>query len=190
MANFYSDHYSDDGTAATGTAATTSIDDPRIKAPAGISHGKLRYKRGQIATTTALSAGDVLRFFSLKSSDRILEMYLSKAVDASTSMTADLGLYTEGGSVLDLDLFGDVANAPFSDITVAVTRSDVLTNAGTVTDADRGKALWEMYALGAGSDTSDPLVNYDIGLTCAAEVGAVAITSWALECYYVPGAHA
>jgi hypothetical protein len=176
MADFYSDHY-------TATAASTSVDDPRIKTAPGIAHAKIHYKRGSVTTSTATAAGDALRFFPMKSSDRLLQLMLSHTADASTSASGDVGLYaTDGGAALDIDLFGDVLVSPMDDITAAIVRQDLIVD-GALTNEDVGKMLWEQLAVGAGTDTTDPHLVYDVVLTIAAEVGIVA-TEYILEAYY------
>lgn len=186
MADFWSDHY-------TNTAlGSTTIDDPRIKVAAGLNHAKRRYKRATLAVTTATAAGDVLRFFKIKSSDRIIELQLSHDADASTTVNGDIGLYTvgAGGAVLDLDLYGDVLVAPCDDLTVVIGRTETITGdvfiGGVLTDVDRGLMAWEQLAIGAGTDTVDPILEYEVCLTIAAETGIVA-SEYVLECTYVPG---
>jgi len=177
MADFYSDHY-------TATTSGTSIDDPRIKAAPGIAHAKIHYKRGTVTTTTATAAGDVLRFFQLKSSDRLLQLFLSHTADASTSATGDCGLHaTDGGAVIDLDLFIGVATVPMSDITAAIARVDLLPLGATLEVEDVGKQLWVLADEGGGTYTVDPFETWDVTLTIAAETGIVA-TEYVLEAYY------
>jgi len=184
MADFYSEHYA---AVVTAGVSPTSIDDPLAFVAAGINHGKLHYKRGSVWTTTATAAADILRFFRLKSSDRILELVLNHEADASTSATGDVGLYTAGGAVIDLDLFCDVGDVPMSDITAAMVRANLFATATSALDnEDRGKRLWELANEGAATLTEDPLVDYDICMTVAAEVGIVA-TEYVMECIYVPG---
>ena len=174
MADFYSDHY-------TATASSTSQDDPRIKAAPGIAHAKIHYKRGSVTTTAATAAGDVLRFFQLKSSDRLLELRASTVGDAGTSATADFGLHlTDGGAVVDADLF----YAGNLDIKAAVAGVDVMKD-GAVDDHDRGKQLWEISDEGAssyGSLAAAPSV-FDVTATIVAEV-AIAGAEIILEAYY------
>jgi len=177
MADFYSDHY-------TATAAGTSIDNPRLKVAPGIAHAKIHYKRGTVTTTTATAAGDVLRFFQLKSSDRLLQLFLSHTADASTSATGDCGLYaTDGGAVIDLDLFCAVGTVPMSDITAAVARVDLLPVSTELEVEDVGKQLWQMADEGGGTYSVDPFETWDVAITVAAEVGIVA-TEYVLEAYY------
>lgn len=188
MADLLSEHYAAVVTAGTSPAA---VDDPLQKLAAGQSHSKLHYKRGSVFVVGATAAGDVLRFFSLKSSDRIIELVMSHTVDASTTVTANLGLYDsvieDGGAVIDLDLFHDVGDAPMADITVAMARVNVFASAASVLEVeDRGKQLWELALEGAGTDTTDPVKTWDIGMAILAETGIVA-SEYILECIYAGG---
>ena len=178
MADFFSEHY-------TTTTSGTSIDDPRIKVAAGLSNAKMRYKRASVTTTTATAGGDGLRFFTLKSSDRIQELLLSHTADASTSADGDLGVYDiNAGSVVDLDLFGDILVSPMDDITATISRVNVFTG-GALELEDVGKPLYELVDEGLGTSTfdDDPLKEWDIVLTVANETGIVA-TEYVLEVYY------
>lgn len=179
MADFFSDHY-------TATAGGTSIDDPRLKVEPGVGHARLYYKRATLSVTTATSAADVLRFFSLKSGDRIMELLLSHTADASTAVTGNAGAhrtFEDGGAVLDLNLFCAVGTAPMSDLTAAISRTDLLTLAALELE-DRGKPLWEQVEEGATQGwTSDPQIDIDITVTIAAETAIVA-SEYVMECYY------
>lgn len=77
---------------------------------------------------------------------------------AGAVLAGDLGLYLKGkdglpGTVLDVDLF---ASAHAMD---AQTALDVFTEA-VLGEMDRGKRLWELLAVGAGTDTEDPGLDY------------------------------
>ena len=177
MADFYSDHY-------TATPSGTSIDSPRLKVAPGIAHAKLYYKRGTVTTTTATAAADILRFFSLKSGDRLLNLFLSHTADASSAATGNCGLHaTDGGAVIDLDLFCAVGVAPMSDLTAAVARTDLLPVSTELEVEDVGKQLWVLAAEGAASYTVDPFETWDVTVTIAAETGIVA-TEYVMEAVY------
>ena len=53
-------------------------------------------------------------------------------------------------------------------------------------DWDRGLTLWEMLAIGAGSDTVDPMKEYYIAYTVTAALTIAACTQQ-LEAYYNSG---
>jgi len=157
MANWYSDHFGADGT------DDSTIQSPADLVGAGISHGRLRVKRASI-TVTDNAAADVCWMFTMKSSDRLYALYHATDGGFSASSSSELGLYTyaatHDGAVLDVDLFGAAI-----DVTSAIdTLTDTFT-AGALGGEDRGKQLWELYAVGAGSDTTDPFVQYDVCLT-------------------------
>lgn len=179
MADLLSDHYN-------STAASATIEDPRPFVARGLSHATVRYKRATVTTTTATAAADVMRFFTLKSSDRVVELLLSHTADASTSATGNAGVHAtiaDEGAVYDINLWCAVGTVPMSDITAAIARVDLYT-LGALELEDRGKALWENIEEGeTQSWTVDPLLEFDITITVAAETGIVA-TEYVLECYY------
>jgi hypothetical protein len=180
VADFYSEHYSN-------TAASTSIDAPRIKVAPGLSHAKKYYKRGIVTTSTATAAGDVLRFFPMKSGDRIVDLLFSHTSDASTTVTADIGIHqTDGGSVVCLDLWVGFDQSPGSDMTATIGRLDMLTrNGSNLSYEDRAKHLWELADLGLGGGTysENPFETWDVTATIKAETGIVA-TEYVMECSY------
>ena len=174
MADYFSDHYS-------ATASSNTIDDPRIKVAAGLSNAKIRYKRGVVTTDTDQAAADVLRFFTLKSSDRILELLLTTPGDGGTTVTTDLGVHTkDGGAAIDANLFATAV-----DINAAVARVDQFVEAGTLEQADRGKPLYVLVDEGLASAVydNDPLVDWDITGTISTE-NATAGAEVVLEVYY------
>lgn len=180
MANFFSDWYA----ASSAAADTGSILEPPKIAPIGTGHSRIRYARGEV-TVGDTALGDVLRFFHLKSGDRLLELLISVNAGWSASNSAELGLFTyqddRAGAVLDVDLFG----AAIDMSTAALDRTDCFA-LGAAAGVDRGKTLWELYALGAGGDTSDPKVVYQFGVTLNGNDDATSSTA-VLEAYYVSG---
>lgn len=174
MATYFSDHFS------TAAAATT-VD--RVHRPVvAISHGRLRYKRAKIAFTPA--AADIVRFFTLKSGDRLVELWLSSDDMASTSATVHVGIYKAGdnhdGAVIDDDVFATSVDTA----TAALARSDVFNEAGNFTlPVGRGSTLWELADAGAGTYTADPQEAWDVTMTIAAISGPAA-SDVVLEAYY------
>ncbi len=185
MADLYSDHYA-------LAVSQASPDDPHIKVPAGIDHAALRYKRGTITTTVATAAADVLRFFPMRSSDRLLNLFLSHTADASTSAAGDCGLHDSpdeqgvGGAAVDTNLWCPVGTAPMIDITLAIDRVDILL-LGDLANEDIGTRLWEMADVGAATFTVDPQSLFDITMRISAEVGIV-VTEYVMEAVYTAGA--
>lgn len=183
MANYFSDHY-----AAITSPVAEAIDDPKIKAAPGISHSKLRYKRGTITVPAAVTDDEQCRFFPLKSSDRLLNLYLSTPSLTGTTMTADIGIYDtedDGNALADLDLFIEAATSPVDDLSVAIARVDVLPLGLTLEVEDIGKPLWELANEGALTLTEDPLKQWDIVLTMNTETAITAGAEIVLEAIYV-----
>ena len=175
MARFYSDHFSSDG------SNQTSVDAQR-RISAGLSHGRLRYKRSIVSAMDSANADEV-RFAQFKSSDRIIELLLSGDGGGSAG-TSNLGLYKSGsahdGVVIDMDLF-----ASDIDTTGVIARVDQFKESSTLTDRDRGKTLWELATVGAASYTSDPMEDWD--LTGLMDAGSDAVLELVLEVYYTSG---
>ncbi len=179
MATFFSDHLSSDGVNKTAV-------DVAARHSAGIGHGRLRYQRATINTAGGVpAAADILRFFTLKTSDRIVEMYATGR--PATAGTMDLGVHKVGsglhdGAVVDADLFSSALalTSALNTHGVAEVVLDVLQEAGTVTNALRGAALWQMAGL-----ASDPREQWDVTGTLAGSVAGTGTIT--LECFYTSG---
>ncbi len=154
MTVWYSDHFGSDGD------NDTSIASPGKVTPASINHGRIYYKRAMITGMPLNSSSDVLRFFSMMSGDRLLELMISSD-GGSSGGAMDIGLYLSGtahdGAVVDQDLF-ETATV----ISTAIERTDVLAAGTVLQHEDHGKTLWALATVGALSLTADPLVNYDV----------------------------
>lgn len=174
MAVYFSDHFSSDGVARESV-------DMQKRAPAGVGHSRLRYKRAFVTIPVDAVSTEVIRFMSMKSGDRIMDMKLSNPGDCGTA-TMNLGLYESGlehdGAVLDADLFMSA-----EDLATANDRIDAFDEAATLDNQDRGKPLWELLAAGAGSDTVDPMEDWDICGVLAANM-ATAAEEVLLEVWY------
>lgn len=154
MTNWYGSLIGTDGDNDIALPTTTKI------SPAGVAHGRLRYKRIYFKGMPLVTTPDIIRLGTFKSGDRIIEMLMT--CDAVPGAGAfDLGLYEAGvnhdGAVVDDNLFCDAQI-----VSSAITRVDKLKEAGTLGDVDRGKTLWEMAAIGGGSYTEDPLIEFDL----------------------------
>ncbi len=185
MANYYSDHFST-------TVGATSVDDPPIKAPPGISHSALRYKRGSVTVAAGVTDDEQCHFFPLKSTDRLIHLYLSTPSLTGTTMTADLGVYRtpeDGGALVDLDLFCAAATSPCDDLTVAIARVDCFA-LGALEDEDRGKMLYQLVDEGLATTAydNDPKYNFSIVLTMNTETSVTAGAEIVLEAVYTAGA--
>lgn len=174
MARWFSDHYGADG------SADSSVADPRIIPSVGVSGGRWRVKRATI-TVLDTAAADILMMFTLKSSDRLYALYINTDGGFSASNSAEVGLYTyartHDGAVLDVDLFGAA-----QDLTSAIDVLTEILTSGALGGEDRGKTLWEQLAVGAGSDTVDPMAKYDFAITLNGEDDATSSTAvlWAI----------
>lgn len=176
MARYYSDQYN-------STVSQTAVEDPRPFVARGLSHSSLKYKRASVTAPAGITTGDILQFFTLKSSDRLLNLYVTTPSFTGTGQPADFGLYAEEGGVLDVDLFAG-EDAPLDDLTVAIARVDCLTLAA-LENEDRGKQLWEMLEEGATqSYTDDPAVNYDVAMTMGTESTVTAGAEIVVEAIY------
>lgn len=176
MAVWYGTHFGVD--AGTGNAL---VHPPKVVS-AGIKHGRIRYNRAMI-TGLCLSA-EVLRFFSMKSSDRLLEIMISSN-GGSDAGAIDIGIYLSGndhdGAVVDADLFASAQAT-----STAIARTDAFNESAILQHEDRGKHLWELAAVGDGSDTVDPQVSYDICGVVTTEFTTTA-SILVLEAYYTSG---
>jgi hypothetical protein len=137
------------------------------------------------ATGITLAATEVVRLFTLKSGDRILSLQLSNSTAwAGTVLTVDVGLHKAGGHhdgpALDIDLF-----AAAQDLLATLGQADILvTGGGSVTNPDRGLALWEMANLGATSYASDPMEEWDVTMTFKTVTTVTAEGILLVECAY------
>ena len=187
MADFYSDHYSNDQ-GVTGHFLTLLTAHKSVSV--GKSHSRVRRKACYISVPSGqdMADNDVIRLMDFKSSDRLTEIYAS--MDANWGSTADfnIGLYLKGadnaGAVVDEDLF-----AGQIDWAGTIARVDYFNGAnGSLDEWDRGKPLWELAAIGAGSDTVDPMVTYTLATTNSSNNNAAAaLVEMLIEVYYVAG---
>ena len=175
MATYFSNHYTETGSSQTAV-------DRRWKAPAGIAHGRLRYK---ICRCTGLvTNSDHVRFGTFKSSDRIVDMLLS-CVGDSDAGDLNIGAHLTGsnndGAVIDMDVFASqLATAGGLD------RTDAMLEATNCVDEDRGLPLWELASKSVGTHTADPLVNIDITGTPTTTFTTTA-EALVLEIWYTAG---
>jgi hypothetical protein len=178
MASYFSDNFHVDG------VTTPTASDSQKRAHAGIAGGRVRYKRAFVTIPVTAVSTETIRFMSMRSGDRIHEMKISNPGDCGTA-TMNLGLYLPGdnhsGTVLDADLFMSA-----EDMATANDRVDAFDESSTLDNQDRGKALWQLYAAGAGSDSVDPMLDYDITGVLAASMDTAA-EEVLLEVWYTAG---
>lgn len=181
MARHYSDHFHASGVVST-LAGTLPLDNS-VKIDAGRSGAPRLTKRAHVNIGTAAAIGDEIRLCQIKSGARIYEARLISDGGA-TAGAADLGLYKSGanhdGAVIDADLFGS-ALATSGAITYA--NSDAFIESTNLTDQDRGKYLWELADLGAGTYTKDPVEQWEFVLTVTTAF-TVAVTDMVLIVTY------
>jgi hypothetical protein len=184
--NYLSDHFGADRDGDEETAFAN----PEVAIPSGVSHSRLRCSIATVNMVDTLPVSDdTYRMFTLKSSDRIMQLWSSSDAQAAGSNTLNLGCMLEGGNgahdgvVLDEDLF-----ASLLDIASGYAMTNHLHESTTVPDESAGIPLWEMVVLGADplSWTKDPLVNIDITY----QVGTAATNGGLqrLMCFYTSGA--
>lgn len=184
MATFYSNHY----TAGTPNDVVTpnvglAPDNPRVKVTSGWKHATTRYSRAEILMTSLANpaATDFVRMMSLKSSDRLIQLFVLGV--GNTTTAGNIGLYRAGdnhdGTVLDADLFASAL------LLTTVTRADIFKQATTLADEDRGKQLWQLVNIGVPSTfTTDPNLTFDIGIDLTAVATEDTIV---MEAYYTAG---
>lgn len=165
MANLFSDNFAD----ATGDDYSASR-----KTPGEIGHARLRKKRMNLTTGATTSVSDTMVLGKFKSGDRLYDLQMSTNSATATTGAINIGLYVAAlnhvpvtANIVDVDLFGALVVT-----TTVLERSDVLVEAGTILGFSRGLTLWEMAALGAGSDTVDPMVDYDLVATFSTALDA------------------
>jgi hypothetical protein len=153
MAIYFSNLIGADGT------TDTVIEVGKRPAP-GQYGGQLKIARAFIIFTAA--TGDVLRFFTLPSGVRLHHIFFH-CTALGTTVPVDLGLHVAGpahdGVVIDADMFASALAAGS-----AIARTDeFLESAGPqFVEADRGKFLWQLADLGAGTYATDPFQDWDV----------------------------
>lgn len=183
MTVFYSDHFSAD-MGDTGHWSTLASPDKIVNV--GGKHARLRLNAARVLvpSTADLADNDEIHFCDMRSSDRLVELYISCDAGWHTTATFNYGLYLKStGVAVDEDLF-----AAAYDQVNEVARGDIFDQATTLADWDRGKTLWELAAIGDGTDTVDPQVIYTIVATASANLTAMAAeTEMLLEAWYIAG---
>ncbi|MBR23374.1 MAG: hypothetical protein CMF57_13210, partial [Leifsonia sp.] len=182
MATRYSDHFS-----ATGDDGDPL--DMQVRVSAGISHGRLRYKRAR--ANGLFTTADVVRMMTFKSSDRLIELWLGWD-GANTAGAVTVGLCLSGsnhsGAPVDWTLFGvglaTTTLARRQGLMVGGWSADLVAVAGE--EEVRGLPLWKQASYGSGTDTEDPMTEYDIVIAPSTTLaGADSIMT--LEAYYTSG---
>ncbi len=185
MTAYYSDHYTPD---QGETGHFTTLPSRTKIIGVGKKHSRVRRSAAfyTIPASTDLADTEVVRFMDLKSGDRLVELLFSQDANQGSTATFSFGLHLKNasndGAVLDVDLFG-----AGTDLAGAIARTDYFTG-GALDNWDRGKRLWELLAIGAGSDTVDPQLVYTFSMTATANITVVDDSVETLiEAYYVAG---
>lgn len=182
MSRGYSNHF--DTTGVSTLAGTTTYSDQVILS-AGLKHARTRTSVARATVGTAgMTSGDEVRMLRLQSGDRLLRLeYASDG--GATTYAANLGLYLAGpagdGAAVDADLFSTALALASGSALV-----DTFVEGGDLTDEDRGKTLWELAAIGDGTDTQDPFVEYDLVFTSTA-TGITVVNELLLVATYTSG---
>lgn len=187
MTTYYSDHFTANGLAADSY-------DNQIRVDAGIGHGRIRYKRGQATThASTFTTTDTLRMLTMKSGDRLLELWVSTDGTATTG-TVDIGLYLSGDNhdgaslgTATVNLFADALP-----MTTLASRTNILAaEAGstsipvTTESATSGKTIWAIANMGDATYTVNPMIDFDITILPTIIFDAATIIT--MEAYYTSG---
>jgi hypothetical protein len=153
--NYYSDQFATYAQTVTARAAG-------YRAPASIGLARNYYKKARMNLDSAVALiNDVYVLFKQKSSDCVHTLTMS-CDGLGTALILDVGIYlvnVDGtiGTVQDINLFASGIDPS----TAAVDRGECLTQV-TLLGTERGLPLWQQLALGAGTDTVDPKIDYYI----------------------------
>jgi len=176
MARYFSDHFT-----ATGVTQT-ALQVPGTVTASGVNHGRIYYKRAQLTVLGLNSTTDELRFFSLNSGDRLLELWLSSD-GAAGAGAVDVGLYESGrdhtGTVVDANMF-----ATAIDISSGLDRDEVLLEAEVLQHESHGIMMWEaVNVFSSATYAVDPLINFDVTCNVTTDFTTTAPVL-VLEAYY------
>ena len=187
--NFFSDHFNSNAVPGVTTLTGSLTYDSQRRANAGLGHARKRVAVARMTVGTGAVIGSELRMLQMKSGDRLGAIYVYSSGGA-TAADADLGIYLSGlshdGAVVDADLFGSALAVDTLASFDTVEEADSFKEAATLVDTDRWKPLWALAAIGAGTDTVDPMVNYDIVFTVTTAF-TVALTELVVVVEYTSG---
>lgn len=182
MTIWYSDHLGTDGIADASLASPSRLPN------AAIVSSRLRVKRMTVSFAGASptpAAADVVRFGTMKLTDRIYEIWANVETVMGSAATMLLGVHETGvrhdGAVADADLF-----ATGIDINTAA-RADAFLP-GALEDGDRGKELRTLLDEGRGDTvytTQRGDIQVDITGTLAGTTAAAGVVT--IEVWYTAG---
>jgi len=170
----------------------SSLDDAKHLAPAAVDGGRVAYKRAYVDISgigTLINSTEV-RFFTIKSGDRPISLYLTCDGSFAADWTLDIGLWDSGENHNGIELRRNM----FKDneaLHVAVNRTEILARAlFSVTDENRGLAAWEMVdilgTVGGVTYGSNPKEDWElVGFLVNLETPGVG-GKLLVEMYYLP----
>ena len=130
---------------------------PAVKNPVQLVGGRTRSKVGEVELGGAQSNNDVLRFFRVKSGDRIGSLKLScDALSGATDVNFGLHVAGAGGASVDGNIFDDAQT-----LAVGLIRQEKRVGADSTLNLDTlNLRVWQLLSL-----SSDPAVEYDVTAT-------------------------
>jgi hypothetical protein len=155
MATYFSENYQlvEAGAVTTQTAGYRPM--------VSVAHARMRHKKASFVLTPA--TGDVLRLFTVRSSDRVLRMNVAN-FDLGTAVPLDIGLRLADGTVVDADCFCDstvldlgTARTVLTDVLGSANMADCVAGHIDADEADFGQPLWKALGL-----TADPGLVYEV----------------------------
>jgi hypothetical protein len=156
MAVYYGSAVSSSGAPSQNTYGASATS-------AGFAHSRIRKTWSTYSNASPyVATSDLLVIGLFKPSDKIIDVKFFTD-GAGTNGAFDCGVYSVARSngaletpvVIDADLFAS-AKATGTAILYGSATATIFTESTNLTDADRGKALWKLADLGAGTYTSDP----------------------------------
>ena len=150
----------------TSAVSSTSLPPQNVNAASGTVTGFAHARARKTYTTYSnaspyVATTDLLVVGLFKPSDRIMDIKFYTD-GAGTNGAIDVGVYSVAKAngaltytVIDADLFAS-AKATGTAILHGSATATIFTESTNLTDADRGKTLWKLADLGAGTYTEDP----------------------------------
>lgn len=184
MTTFYSPHFTDETPSTTVLGVTAK---PRVKAPSGTKRARMYYTSARIDLSAAtIAQDDLVRMFSLKSGDRIVELFVSNdAAWAATALQIDIGLYKSGNDHDGAIILGDcfVDGLAFSG---TLARTNAFFQATDILPDSAGMELWELVnVVSASTYATDPQEDWDLVVKFSSVNTLTASGVINLECQYV-----
>ena len=174
MAALFSDHFAGD---------TLSEFNSQSRAPAGAGRGRLRYQRAEVfaALTGGSATGDTARMMTLKSSDRLVQLFFMMTHGEPTYKVL-LGLAKSGaahdGPMIDNDILAQQSVT----IPNALDHDDKFGTGLPDPDLLRGAPLWKIVT----GYASDPMESWDVVIS-SGDSDMSSASTMLIEAYYTSG---